>query len=255
MTRWNNWQCIFPESYRAHRLLADSVVCDRTWKVSGYCFLLPREFICCWIWCDEGIYILCTGNKGPIMKVVYLKKQPKNPRFYYLVSFTEPHVKPLALESYGINAFFFMAWKRKHLSYCLSLNISSLQNETESHWRCFWSEIRRRIRFFTCCCKLAIIQAGQKVQSATESHWPGFLSAIRRRIRFLHAIAIIQAGQKVQSKIWRKQIFVFFNDCKDRLQNVDEIIHWPFPVNRVFIDFSIGGWQTLKLVLFYNHFF
>ena len=52
---------------------------------------------------------MCTGNKGPIMKVVYLKKQPKNPRFYSLVSFTEPHVKPLALESYGINAFFFMA--------------------------------------------------------------------------------------------------------------------------------------------------
>ena len=32
----------------------------------------------------------------------------------------------------------------------------------------------------------------------------------------------------------RKQIFVLFNDCQDMLQDVDEIISQPFPVNWVF---------------------
>ena len=50
---------------------------------------------------------------------------------------------------------------------------------------------------------------------------------------FLHTAAI-QAGQKIQSKFQRKQIFLIFNDFQDMLQNVDEIISWPFPVNWVF---------------------
>ena len=37
------------------------------------------------------------------MKVIDLKKQPKNSRFYSLVSFTKPHEKP---------------WKRKHSFHC-----------------------------------------------------------------------------------------------------------------------------------------
>ena len=60
---------------------------------------------------------------------------------------------------------------------------------------------------------------------------------------FLYAVAI-QAGQKFQSKLRRKQIFVIFNDCQDMLQIVDEIISWPFPVNRVFnqrlTNFEVG---------------
>ena len=49
---------------------------------------------------------------------------------------------------------------------------------------------------------------------------------------FLHAVAT-QAGQgqKFQSNLRRKQIFVLFNDCQDMLQDVDEIISQPFPVN------------------------
>ena len=52
---------------------------------------------------------------------------------------------------------------------------------------------------------------------------------------FLQAVAT-QAGpgQKFQSNLRRKQIFVLFNDCQDMLQNVDEIISQPFPVNWVF---------------------
>ena len=32
----------------------------------------------------------------------------------------------------------------------------------------------------------------------------------------------------------RKQSFVIFNDCKDMLQNFDEIIRQPFPIKGVF---------------------
>ena len=49
---------------------------------------------------------------------------------------------------------------------------------------------------------------------------------------FLDAVAL-QAGEKFQSNLRRKQIFVIFNDCRDMLQNVDQIICWPFPLNRV----------------------
>ena len=58
-----------------------------------------------------------------------------------------------------------------------------------------------------------------------------FWSAMRRRIRFF--CMLWQAGQKIRSNR-RKQIFVIFNNCQGMLQNVDEIIGRPFPVNEVF---------------------
>ena len=36
------------------------------------------------------------------------------------------------------------------------------------------------------------------------------------------------------SDLWRKQIYEICNDCQDMLQDVDEIISQPFPVNCVF---------------------
>ena len=39
---------------------------------------------------------------------------------------------------------------------------------------------------------------------------------------------------KFQSNLQRKEILVIFNDCQDMLQNFDEIISQPFPVNRLF---------------------
>ena len=60
---------------------------------------------------------------------------------------------------------------------------------------------------------------------------------------FLHAVPI-QAGQKFQSNLRRKQIFVILKDSQDMLQNIDEIIGQPFPVNWVFnqklTNFEIG---------------
>ena len=50
-------QCAFSESYIAHRLLADRVLDHDDGNVSGYHFLLPSEFICCWISRDEGIHV------------------------------------------------------------------------------------------------------------------------------------------------------------------------------------------------------
>ena len=64
-----------------------------------------------------------------------------------------------------------------------------------------------------------------------------FSFAMRRRIRFLNAVAI-QAGQKIPFNLRRKQIFVIFNDCQNMLKN--------FPST----EFSIGDWQTSKLVYF-----
>ena len=52
-----------------------------------------------------------------------------------------------------------------------------------------------------------------------------------------------------------KQIFVIFKDCQDMLQNVHKIISRSFSVIGDNLEFSIGDWQTLKLVLGYNHFF
>ena len=44
---------------------------------------------------DVGIHVLMVlWDEGQIMKVINLKKQPKNSRFYSLVSFTKPHEKP-----------------------------------------------------------------------------------------------------------------------------------------------------------------
>ena len=63
------------------------------------------------------------------MIIIYLKKQPKNSRFYSLVSFTKPHEKP---------------WKRKHSSN-LSPNISSLEDETKSQSTLICSEKKNQI--------------------------------------------------------------------------------------------------------------
>ena len=43
----------------------------------------PSEFICSWIFHDEGIHI--WWDEGQIMKVIDLKKQPKNSRSYSMV--------------------------------------------------------------------------------------------------------------------------------------------------------------------------
>ena len=124
------------------------------------------------------------------MKVIDLKKQAKNSRFYSLVSFTRPHEKP---------------WKRKHSSDCF----------VSQHFFT-WEWDQKSIDFH--------------LQWEEESD-------------FLHAVAI-QAGQKIRSNLRRKQIFVIFNDCQDMLQNVDEIIGQPFPVNQVFnrrlTNFEVG---------------
>ena len=88
-------------------------------------------------------------------------------------------------------------WKAMIHHIALSPNISSLENETKSE---------KSINFH--------------LQWEEESE-------------FLHAVAI-QAGQN-RSNLRRKQIYVIINACQDMLKNVDEIISWPFPVNRVFI--------------------
>ena len=98
--QWQVKQFSLWESYRTHRLLADRVLDDG--NISGYCFLLPSELICCsWILCDEWIHIL--WEEGQIMKVIDLNKQPKISRLYLLVLFTKPHEMP---------------WTRKHSSHC-----------------------------------------------------------------------------------------------------------------------------------------
>ena len=63
---------------------------------------------------------------------------------------------------------------------------------------CFWSAIRRRIKFFTCCG--------------------------------------IASWTKIQSNLRGKQTFLIFDDCHYMLQNVDEITCLPCPVNWVFIQ-------------------
>ena len=54
--------------------------------------------------------------------------------------------------------------------------------------------------------------------------------------------------KKIQSNLWRKQIFVIFNDWQDTLQSVDEIISQLFPIIRVFnqriaeiFNIEVGG--------------
>ena len=65
--------------------------------------------------CDEGIHI--QWDEGQIMKVIYFKKQPKNSKFYWLISFTKPH------KSHEKEIIYPIA---------LSSNISSHEDETES---------------------------------------------------------------------------------------------------------------------------
>ena len=123
-------------------LLADRVLDDG--NVSGYHFLLTSEFICCWIFRYEGIRVQLDEDQ--IMKVIHLRKQTKNSRIYSLVlfstMFTKPHEKP---------------WKE-----CINpIALSPKLDSTFLHLRvrpkiyCFWSAIKRRIWFFTYCCKLA----------------------------------------------------------------------------------------------------
>ena len=47
---------------------------------------------CRWISRDEGIHV--WWDEGQIMKVIDLKKQPKNSRLNLLVSSTKPHEGP-----------------------------------------------------------------------------------------------------------------------------------------------------------------
>ena len=84
-------QCVLSESYRAHRLSADRVLKDENF--SRYCFLLPSEsYVAGSRVVKEFTF---SGIKpGQIMKVIDLKKQAKNSRFYSLVLFTRPHEKP-----------------------------------------------------------------------------------------------------------------------------------------------------------------
>ena len=120
-------ECAFSESYTAHMRLADRVLDDG--NVSGYCFLpvLPSEFkfICssCWISRDEGIHFQPWWDEGQIMKVIDLKKQPKNSRFYSLVLCTkntdmrESHAKRITRETRAILAFPWTCKKVWHKSY------------------------------------------------------------------------------------------------------------------------------------------
>ena len=115
-----------------HRLLTDRALDDG--KVSGYCFLIPSEFICGWILDDEGIHVqwdLCQ-----IMKVTGLKKQPKNSRFYSLVLFTKPQ----------------KTWNIKHSSHCFVC-----QHFFTKGWDQTWKFIflicnKKKNQIFTCCC-------------------------------------------------------------------------------------------------------
>ena len=71
------------------------------WKLLRLLSPTAQWIICGWISRDEGIHV--WWDEGQIMKVINLKKQPKNSKFYSLVSFTKAPEKP---------------WKRKHSSDC-----------------------------------------------------------------------------------------------------------------------------------------
>ena len=111
-------ECAFSESYTAHMRLADRVLDDG--NVSGYCFLpvLPSEFkfICssCWISRDEGIHFQPWWDEGQIMKVIDLKKQPKNSRFHW--HHLQIHMK---------------AMQKKHSSHCFVSHHFSLEDKTK----------------------------------------------------------------------------------------------------------------------------
>ena len=106
LAQWQVKRCSFSESYIAHRLWAKRVLAYGNisggnisgGNISGYRF--PVNSYVAGL-CDEGIHVL--WDEGQIMKVIYLKKQPKNSGIYSLVSFTKPHEMP---------------WKRKHSSHC-----------------------------------------------------------------------------------------------------------------------------------------
>ena len=85
------------------------------WKLLQISFSATQWIICRWISRGEGIHV--RWDEGQIMKVIDLKKQAKNSRFYSLVLFTTPHEKP---------------WERKLHPIALSPNIFSLEDETKS---------------------------------------------------------------------------------------------------------------------------
>ena len=139
------------------------------WKLFKLSFPATQWIICRWISRDERLQV--QWNEGQTMKVIDLKKQQKNTRFYSLASFTKPDEKP---------------WKRKHSSYCFVSNISWIEDETKSPLILICNEKKNQIFYMLLQCKL-----------------------------------------DNESNLQRKQIFVIFNDCKDMLQNVDEIISRP----------------------------
>ena len=78
----------------------------------------------------------------------------------------------------------------------------------------------------------------------------GFCLQSEEESEFLHAV-VKQAGQTFQSYLWRKQIFVIFNDCQ-AAKICFKILLKSLVNHFQATHFSIWDWQTLKLVLFYN---
>ena len=101
--------------------------------VSGSCmmkeftFVGPNSSNVVILWQDEG------WDEGHIMtvKVIDLKKQPKNSRFYSLVLFIKSHEKP---------------WKKAFIPRLCLPTFHHLRMRPKVH--CFWPAIRRRIWFF-----------------------------------------------------------------------------------------------------------
>ena len=104
----------------------------------------------------------------------------------------------------------------------------SLQSHMKSHENCFVSQL------------LNI----SSLEDETKS--PSILICNEKKSQIFYMLwqYKLDNWQKFQSNLRRKQIFVIFYDCKDMLQNVDEIISQPFPFNRVFngklTNFEVG---------------
>ena len=132
VAQWQVKLCSVSESFRAHILLADRVLADR--NISGYCFLLPSEFICGWISLDEGIHV--WWDEGQIMEVINLIKNQPTKEFKILF----------------IGIVYKATWKviKKKafiLLHCLPTFLH-LRRRPKVHCFCQWSAIRTRIWFF-----------------------------------------------------------------------------------------------------------
>ena len=171
------------------------------WKLLRLLSPTAQWIICGWISRDEGIHV--WWDEGQIMKVINLKKQPKNSKFYSLVSFTKP--PEICWKAMEKKAFIWLlCWD--HLI-ALSPNISSLKDETKSHnFDLQWEE-----------------------ESDFYMLWQYKLDKY------------FNLTFEENSSF---NFFVIFNDCLDMLQNLDEIISKPFPVNWVLSQ--IWDWQTLS---------